>query len=226
MKIFRRLYLTAALFAFLTTWGVRPASARPGEYGRLRGEFKQLCELLKEDGRSDLVAKLVEPKLAKDKECPDCRPLFLQLYNPCRPPPPPKVKATPTPANDAPQPGEVAGENETSAVDTPLKPEQPQRFPQLAVLDLVSEISRQLADDERNPAQTTQAVDSLVKILTPPTLAPGERDYMGTLTGFLMSGFESDIIPPKVPKDKPSTKGLFGDEEDDTEPEAQSGVFR
>lgn len=188
--------------------------ARPGDYGKLRGEFRQLCEFLKEDGRSDLVANLLEPHLPKDKECPDCRPLFIQLFNPCEPPPPPKVKPTPTPVPEGSE-GESA-DAESTATPTPAPTAvPPQRFPQLAVLELASGISMQLAADERNPAQTLQAVEKLVGILTPRSLKPGEKDYLETLTVFLMSGFESEIVPPKVAKPKPSTKGLFGEEDEE-----------
>jgi hypothetical protein len=192
------------------------AHARPGDYGKLRGEFRELCEFLKEDGRSDLVANLLEPHLPKDKECPDCRPLFIQLFNPCEPPPPPKVKPTPTPAPEGSE-GDPS-EDESAPTPTPSPTPVPaQRFPQLAVLELASEISKQLAADERNPAQTLQAMEKLVGILTPRSLKPGERDYLETLTAFFMSGFESDILPPKVAKPKPSTKGLFGEEEEPQE---------
>ena len=207
-KFFDRVLFVASVVAF----SAFQAHARPGDYGKLRGEFRELCEFLKEDGRSDLVANLLEPHLPRDKECPDCRPLFIQLFNPCEPPPPPKLRPTPVREGSEGEPSE----DESAPTPTPSPTPVPaQRFPQLAVLELASEISMQLAADERNPAQTLQAMEKLVGILTPRSLKPGERDYLETLTAFFMSGFESDILPPKVAKPKPSTKGLFGEEEEE-----------
>lgn len=90
---------------------------------------------------------------------------------------------------------------------------EPQRFPQLALLDVASQISRELAEDERNPAQTRQAVERLRAALTPAALKPGERDYLQTLTSFLAGAFESMSTPLAASQKRPTTKGLFSEED-------------
>lgn len=201
------------------------AFARPNDYGKLRKQFAQLCASLKEDGRSDLIAKLLEPRLPKDYSCPDCRPLFIQFFAPCKPPPPPKEKlVTPAPVADVASEIKVASSepahpsaSESLEAASQIVPIPPQRYPQLAVLDVVSEISRQLAEDSRSPEQTRQAVDQLVAILTSNSLTPGERDYLTTVASYFLGGFESDVGTAPS-KQKPSTKGLFSEEEDTAEP--------
>jgi|GEM_PF-2415526 len=171
---------------------------RPGDYGWARAEIKQICELLREDGRSDLLASLVEPRLKKDAACPDCRPLFMQIYGPCQPPVEKKSKAKKKNSKKIQKESEEPTNPDAAAKissDTTVQIKQlasPQRFPQLALLDSVSDLSRKLAEpkvnskaaagaysadsqDSRSNEQTHQALTILTKILAPsqaPSPAP------------------------------------------------------
>jgi len=213
---------------------------RPADYGWARAEIKQICELLREDGRSDLLASLLEPRLKKDAACSDCRPLFMQIYGPCRPPVEKKSKAKKKnskkiqkeieePTN--PDSAEKISSDATVQIKLAVPP---QRFPQLALLDSVSDLSRKLAEPKVNSKstagadsqqsqaneQTRQAVVMLTKILAPApssagtTILPGARNYFEIFNAFLMSAFESENYVAPQNKVKPSTKGLFSEEED------------
>ena len=156
----------------------------------------------------------------------------MQFFAPCKPPPPPKEKLVPGPpvvqssegmaaSPDSAETGHPppSGSQESATQGLPIPP---QRYPQLAVLDVVSEISRQLAEDTRSPEQTRQAVDQLVAILKSNSLTPGERDYLSTIASYFLGGFESDAGTAATSTQKPTTKGLFSEEEDSAEHGASS----
>jgi hypothetical protein len=177
-------------------------------FARFNYLFKALCEGLEAEGRRARVFEVSKAGLQQELDCTPCRAFYRQLIQTCAPPRWRWVQATPTPS---PTPI-VAEEGDELPTPEPTVPQPtptptpvgtpPARYPSAAVLDVASRLSVGLYEMDPGEGSPLQAVKSFeARIFGIKELTPGERDYFGVLSAYLLSawaGREKQILEPKA----------------------------
>jgi predicted component of type VI protein secretion system len=169
--------------------------------------FQEMCDGLDAEGRRMRVLQVSKLALQEESSCASCRAFYRQLIQTCATPVRIKGKPTEPPATVTPEPaaddaakqGVVEGAATPAVTPTPLP--QPGRYPRTDVVHAASRLSHVLYEMEPGAGSTFKAVKGFeVRLMALKDLTPGERDYYGVLSTYLLSawqGREDSALEPK-----------------------------
>lgn len=138
-------------------------------YGKYDANFKKICDLIRQDGRSDKLYEILYPASERDPECIACRPLIRPWMMACRP----RVSVRKKP---------------NEAVKTP-PPKQLE--PHVQVLEAVSLVFNALPQEKDILPETIKAVRKLVACLRETSSrTAGEQEYFSILAEYVEAPFK------------------------------------
>jgi|GEM_PF-7099272 len=141
-------------------------------YGRFQAQFVKLCELLREDGRSDKLYEILYPASERDPDCVACRPLLRPLALACKP--------------------KTSFKKKTGS--QPKMPLPKQREPHAKVIEAGSVLFRDLANEKDLLGETVKAVKKLLELLRDASgKTPAERDYYTVLAEYVEAPFKEAL---------------------------------
>lgn len=159
--------------------------------------FKDICTLIKVDGRQEVFAKHLEFALAEefDSECSPCKAFLRTFAAACKVPTEKLSKVLPTPTPDPEDGQHDETKNVVAATPVAVKPKlQPkfpvQREPSAALLDSVSALFNRMSEDSKRVDFAARTVARLCSLMrNPEELKPGEIIYLDILSEYMLAPF-------------------------------------
>lgn len=177
------------------TPGAATTQQKVYSFARFNGLFWVMCNGLEAEGRRARVFEVAKVGLAEELDCSSCRALYRQFIQACGPTKSPKPKVKPKRA-----PSAESGADEDTVAPVPTPP-PPARFPRTDVVDAASRLSAGLYELEPGAGSTFNAVKNFEsRLLHQKDLSPGERDYFGVLTTYLLAGWDGRPDSPLTQK--------------------------
>jgi hypothetical protein len=160
-------------------------------FDRYSRQLREVCNLLERDHRRERVGRVAFDEVRVGVSCKSCKAFLKEVIEQCpyrkQVAPRPTATAAPsaeilaTPGVDA-----VAG---ASATSTPAP--IPSRYPLTELLDRTSALSSELYERDAGEGAVFESVKFFVDVLMKQKdLTPGERDYYGVFTAYLLSAWE------------------------------------
>ena len=170
-----------------------------------KSRFVKMCKLMEEDGQRVWLHETTKKLVTPTKDCGPCRSLYSTLAATCSAKSKPKPKKKPVvEAKEEEDSSEGEGEEgseEEGATPTPTpKPEVVKQAldPSTELLDLVSGIFRQMAEDKDFAEENYLAVKTLTDLMKSSADKTSiQRNYLTTLAVYMLSPFESRGIGKK-----------------------------
>jgi hypothetical protein len=170
-------------------------------FARFNGLFKSICAGLEAERRRARVFEVAKIGLAEEGDCSSCRALYRQLLQSCGPPVSPRSRTKPLNQGSLQDDGRGAGEAVSELREPTPTPTTPARYPRTELLDAVSRLSAELYELEPGAGSTFKAVKNFEeRLLKVKDLAPGERDYFGVLTTYLLASWDGRPDSPHGPR--------------------------
>lgn len=187
----------------------------PGNYGKYRKDFAELCAALEADGRREFIYTVMLGISAEDPTCLDCESFFKIFLPPCKPKQS-RLRSANTRAKGTP---EEQPEMLPSPVPTPL----PARLPGMRVHTKLTEIAVKLAEDESKNIETLQVVDKIAAALGKREgRTHGEQEYAEAFADFISTPFSG--VRAKISAELKSSSSNRPDDALD-EPRGTEGLF-
>lgn len=170
-------------------------------FARFNGLFKAICAGLEAEGRRARVFEVAKIGLAEESDCSSCRALYRQLLQSCGAPVSPRSSKKPFNKGAQQDDGRGAGEAVSELPESTPTPATPARYPRTDLLDAVSRLSAELYELEPGAGSTFKAVKNFEeRLLKVKDLTPGERDYFGVLTTYLLASWDGRPDSPLGPR--------------------------
>jgi hypothetical protein len=159
-------------------------------FDRYSKQLRGICNLLERDHRRERVGSVAFDEVRSGASCKSCKAFLKEVIEQCEyrkklaPLPTGTVVSADIPATPS---GDVVPSSPTAASDSPGAA----RYPLTELLDRAGELSSELYERDRGEGALFESVTYFVNLLMKRSdLTPGERDYYGIFTTYLLSAWE------------------------------------
>lgn len=170
----------------------------PGNYGKYRKDFTELCAAIEADGRREFIHTTLLGISAEDPSCLDCESFFKIILPACKP-----KQSRPRAVRSASK--DSSGE-QPEVLPSPTPTPLPARLPGLRVHTKLTEIAVKLADDEARNVETLKVIEKIAAALrVREGRTHGEREYGEAFADFISTPFSS--VRAKLSADQKRSNG-------------------